>query len=400
MITNEALVILRNNITFTRSVQRTYDDQFARRGAKIGTTLNVRKPVRYIGTEGPALTTEDITETSVPVVLNHQWVVGITFTSSDLELKIGEFSKRLIQPAVATIANKIDNLGLAQYTGIANFAGAPGTVPQNLDIYLNAQAALNNSATPMDGQRYVVITPLMEATIVFALKGLFQSSTQIKEQYEKGQMGRAAGFDWSMDQNIATHVVGNAVGTPLSNGATQTGASIITDGWTATTATLKVGDIIDFAGVFQVNPQSRQSTGVLQPFVVTADVTADGGGNITVAIYPSIVTSGAAQTVTTSVADGSAIRVFGTAQAGLAAQAGKSTPQALAYHPDAFTLACADLPLPDGVDMASRAADKDVGLSVRMVRQYDIQTDKWPCRIDVLFGWATLRPELACRICS
>lgn len=344
---------------------------------------------------------EDITETSVPVVLNHQTHVGISFTSQDLKLSIDEFSKRLIAPAVATIANRIDFYGLQLYQQVYNFVGVPGTVPQDLNVYLNAQAALNNNATPMDGQRHVCITPQMESTIVYALKGLFQSSTQIKEQYEKGMMGTASGFDWSMDQNVWTHTVG-AIGTsnPLINTAGQTGASLITDGWTANAAILNVGDIIQLANVYQVNPQSRQSTNVLQPFVVTAPVVADGAGNATISVSPSIITAGAYQTVTTTPADNAIITVFGIGTASFAGLTGISTPQALAFHPDAFTLACADLPLPEGVDMAARAADPDIGISMRLVRAYDINTDKWPCRVDVLYGWAALRPELACRICS
>lgn len=402
MITNEALRILVNNLTFTRYVNRNYDSAFGVEGAKIGTTLNVRKPVRYLGSEGPALQIEDITETSVPVVLNHQSQVAITFTSQDLKLNIDDFSRRLIAPAVATIANKIDFYGLQLYNQVYNYVGVPGTVPADLNVYLSAQVALNNNAAPMDGQRHFCITPQMEATIVFALKGLFQSSTQIKEQYEKGMMGTAAGADWSMDQNVASHIVGTvASAVPVVNGANQTGSSLITDGWTVSVANeLRLGDIIQIAGIFQVNPQNRQSTGVLQPFVVTADCDADSGGNITIPISPAIVPSGAYQNVSALAADNAVITVFGIGTANFSTLTGVTTPQALLFHPDAFTLACADLPLPEGVDMAARASDPDIGLSVRLIRAYDINTDKWPCRIDVLYGWAALRPELACRIAS
>lgn len=402
MITNEALRILTNNLTFTRYMNRSYDSSFGVEGAKIGTTLNVRNPIRYLGGEGPALSIEDITETSVPVVLNRQPHVGITFTSQDLKLNIDDFSRRIIAPAVASIANKIDFAGLQLYKQVYNFVGVPGTIPADLDVYLNAQTALNNNATPQDGQRNFILTPAMEAKIVFALKGLFQSSTQIKEQYEKGKMGTAAGGDWSMDQNCATHVVGTVgTGNPLVNTSNQVGSSIVTDGWVASIAnTLRVGDIVQFAGVFQINPQNRQSTGVLQPFVVTADCDSDSGGNITIPISPAIVPAGAYQNVSALAADNAIITVFGIGTASFAGLTAVSTPQGMLFHPDAFTLACADLPLPGGVDNAARASDPDIGLSLRMIRQYSIMTDQWPCRVDVLFGVAALRPELACRICS
>jgi hypothetical protein len=400
MITNEALQVLVNNLGFTKRANREYDSSFGVEGAKIGATANIRKPVRYIGGDGPGVTLEDITETSVPVVLNHQGNVAMSFTSADLKLRIDEFSRRIIAPAVANIANRIDRDGLLLYQKVYNFVGTPGVVPANLDIYLNAQAALNNNATPMDGQRVVAISPNMEATVVFALRGLFQSSTQIKEQYEKGTMGVAAGFEWFMDQNVASHTVGLvASSTPLVNGANQTGTSIITDGWNASTQVLNVGDIVQFAGIYQVNPQNRQSTGVLQPFVITAPVTSDGSGNATLPISPGIVTAGAYQTVTVSAADNAVITVFGIGTASFSTLSGSVVTQGLAYHPNAFTLACADLPLPGGTDRAvARASDPEVGISIRMIRDYSIMTDQWPCRVDVLYGWAALREETACRI--
>ena len=391
MITREALRVLENNLTFTKGVNRQYDSRFGVEGAKIGTVLNVRKPPRYVGRTGSAISIEDAVETQVAVTLDTQFGVDISFTSEDLALKIDDFSERFINPAVATIANKIDHSGLALYKDIYQSVGTPGTTPNALLTYLQAGVKLDDSAAPMDGQRSVCITPLMQATMVDALKGLFQQSSAIASQYRKGQMGTAAGFDWFMDQNVNSHTVGPLGGTPLVNGASQTGASLITDGWTAAAAArLKQGDIFTIAGVNSVNPQSRQDTGVLQQFVCTADKSSDGSGNLTATISPSIVTSGYGQTVTGSPADNAAITVVGAAST--------VTPQGLAAHKDAFTLAMADLPLPKGTDMAARVSDDQLGMSIRMIRDYDITTDKFPCRLDVLFGWATLRPELACRV--
>ena len=391
MITREALRVLENNLTFTKGVNRQYDSRFGVEGAKIGTVLNVRKPPRYVGRTGSAISIEDAVETQVAVTLDTQFGVDISFTSEDLALKIDDFSERFITPAVATIANKIDHSGLALYKDIYQSVGAPGTTPNALLTYLSAGVKLDDSAAPMDGQRAVCITPLMQATMVDALKGLFQQSSAIASQYRKGQMGTAAGFDWFMDQNVNSHTVGPLGGTPLVNGGSQTGASLITDGWTASAASrLKQGDVFTVAGVNSVNPQSRQDTGVLQQFVCTADKSSDGSGNLTQTISPSIVVSGYGQTVTGSPADNAALTIVGAAST--------VTPQGLASHKDAFTLAMADLPLPKGTDMAARVSDDQLGMSIRMIRDYDITTDKFPCRLDVLFGWATLRPELACRV--
>ncbi len=373
MITREALRVLENSLTFTKQINRQYDDRFAVDGAKIGTVLNVRKPPQYVGRVGQALQIEDSTETQVPVTLDTQFGVDVQFSSQDLALNIDDFRDRFIKPAIATVANRIDRDGLLLHQTVWNQVGTPGTTPAALLTYLLAGVKLDDDATPMDGQRCLVLTPLMQATIVDALQGLFQQASEIAMQYRKGAMGTAAGFDWYMDQNTSTHTVGPLGGTPLTNGAGQTGNSLVTDGWTAAAARrLNKGDIFTIAGVFHVNPQSRQSNNVLQQFVVTANVDSDGAGNATIPIEPSITASGAFQTVSVAPGDGAAIVTSGAAST--------VTPQGLGFHKDAFTLASADLPLPRGVDMAARISDKQLGLSIRMVRAYDINQDQFPCR--------------------
>jgi hypothetical protein len=391
MITREALRVLENNLTFTKGVNRQYDSAFAQSGAKIGDTLNIRKPARYVGRSGATLSVEDHTETSVPLQLANQFGVDVQFTSKELALSLDDFSSRFLKPAMAVVANKIDNDGMALYKSVYNQVGTPGTTPSTLRTFLDAGAKMDFEACPRDGLRSVVIGPVAQASMVDALKGLFQSSNQIKDQYEEGTMGLAGGFKWSMDQNIWNHTAGQQGGTPLVNGAGQTGSTLSTKGWTASAAVrLKQGDIFTIAGVNAVNPQTRQSTGQLRQFVVTADFSSDGSGNGSIAISPAITTSGAFQTVDSAPADGAAITVF--------APASQATPTNLAYHRDAFCLGMADLPLPGGVDMASRISDNQLGVSVRMVRQYDIVNDRFPCRLDVLYGWKAIYPELACRI--
>ena len=394
MITREALMVLENNLTFTKGVNRQYDSQFARAGAKIGDTLNVRKPPKYKGRIGAPMQIEDSVETSVPVVLNKQFGVDLAFSSTELTLSIDDFRDRFIKPAVARIANEIDFDGLAQYKNVYNSVGTPGTVPNAFLTYLQAGQKLDEGATPYDDARSMIVNPRMQVTIVDQLKGLFQSSTEISQQYRRGRMGISAGFDWAMDQNINVHTYGTYGGVPLTNGATLSGATtLITDGWTASTPTLNVGDIFTVATVNSVNPMSGQvNPGTLQQFRVTAVTTTDAGGNMTISFAPPMISSGANRTVSSMPADGAAITVSGAS--------GTLSPQGLAYHRDAFTLAMADLELPGGTDMAARVSDRQLGMSIRMVRQYTIATDQFPARLDVLYGWATLRPEMACRIAS
>ena len=399
MITNRALFDLVNNLGAAKHINRQYSKEFAIKGAKIGNTVNVRMPARYVVTDGPVMVTQDFVEEQVAVRLDHHKHVAMSFSSEELLLSIDEFSDRVIRPAAAALANQIDADVLGLYKKVASFVGVPQTIPADAITYLNAGVELDNNATPIDGERYMVINPRMQAKAVDTLKGLFQSSERIKEQYEKGRMGTGLGFEFVMDQNTRVHTIGAIAGTPTVNGANQTGSSLLTQAWGAL-ATLKEGDIIQLANSYQVNPQNRESTGTLQPFRVTADTAADGAGAMTIPIWPAITTAGARQTVTNSPASGALISVFGVAAANFATIASKQTPQGLAFHKNAFTLAAADLPLPEGVDKAARPALPEVGLSLTLIRDFDISSYQWPCRLDVLYGVQALRPELACRVCS
>lgn len=392
MIAKEALMAFKNKLGFTSQVNRQYSDQFAKSGAKIGNSITIRKPPRFTVSSGPALSVQDVTEESTSLTLASQKHVDFKFSSQELTLSVDKFRERYIDNAVMALANQVDMDGLnLAATSVANSVGTPGTVPSLLATYLSAQQKLNEMACPTDDKRSLFITPAAQAATVNALSGLFQSSSEIAKQYEKGMMGMAVGAKWFMAQNLFTRTVGPLGGTPLVNGASQTGSSLATKGWTAAAASrLNVGDVFTVAGVYAVNPLTKQSTGSLQQFVVTAAFSSDGSGNGSVAIYPSIVTSGATQTVSASPADGAAITVVGAAAT--------SSPQNVLCHENAFTLGSADLELPQGVDFAAMASDEESGLSIRVIRAYDINNDVFPCRLDILYGWAALRPEWACRI--
>lgn len=390
MITRESTRILENNLTVVKQMNKDYNDQFAVAGAKIGTTVNARKPPRYAGRVGQALAVEDITETSVPVTLTTQRGVDLAVTSADLALNINDFGK-LIKPAIASVANKVDFDATLLYQTVWNTLGTPGSTPNTLLTYLQVGQRLNEEAAPLD-DRAICMTPAMNASIVDALKGLFQAGDRIASQYKKGMIGQGAGFEWYMDQNMRTHKVGPLGGSPLVNGAGQTGASLITNGWTAAAASrVKKGDVFTIAGCNAVNPQNLQSTGSLRQFVIQADGSSDGAGNLTLAIAPSIVVAGPFATVDSVPVSGNALTFVGAANT--------QTPQGLAFHPDAFTFATADLPLyGKGVVEADRVADKQLGLSVRMIKAYDINNDREPMRLDILYGFAAIYPELAVRI--
>lgn len=393
MITQEALMILENSVKFTKHVRRDFDKQYAVAGAKIGTTLNIRKPVRYTRTTGQGLALQDVTETSVPLSLTTQYQRAFTFSSADLALSVDDFSNRFVKPALASMANDIDYDGLQLYKTIAGLVGTAGSVPTDLSTYLSSRVVLANNAAPMDDELSLVIDPNMEANIVNALKGLFQDSTEVARQYKDGTMGRTIGYRWTMDQNVANHTFGTSTGVPTLNGVPANGAtSLVTTGWTASTDTVNQGDVFTIAGVYAVNPQNRQSTGSLAQFVCTAGQTASGASAMTIPISPAIYSSGPFQNVNAMPTTSAAINLVNAN--------GTASHQGLAFHKEAFAFACADLPLPGGVDMAARKSDDQLGMSIRLIRDYDINMDRIVTRADLLGGWGTLYQELACRIAS
>ena len=413
-ITNEALMVLENELTFSSEVDRNYDDQFAVVGAKIGATVNVRRPGRFIGTTGPALNVEDLNESSIPVTLSTQFHVDTQFTTQDLALSLDMFSDRILKPAVAAIANKIDFDGTTTAAlNTANIVGTAGTPPTSLLTYLNAQAYLDSEGAPRDGRRSCIVEPFTSATIVDSLKGLFVPNDKIGMQYEKGLMGRdSGGMNWKLDQNIVSQTFGNfTTSTVTASVNTSTTGGILTSGWASSstitltaantgTINLNAGDTFQIAGVYATNPQNRQAYGTnkLRSFVVKSAVSVASGSSVSVTVSPAIISAGQFQNVSIPVPGASAVTFFGSQYN--ASGYGLVSPQNIVMHRNAFCMAMADLELPEGVHFAGRASDKEIGLSMRVVRQYTINNDSIPTRVDVLYGWAPLYQELACRVAA
>lgn len=396
MITNEALVVLANNTSFTKLINRQYDSYFSKKGAQIGATINIRKPVRYVGRRSQTLSVEGSQESSVPLALNIPYGVDMNFTSNDYVLNINDFSKQFLVPAMSQLASMIDQDGLALAKQIYNAVGTPGTAPNSTQTYLQAGARLNNEAVPPN-DRYIVYNANTEIAIVGALQGLFNPTNKISTQYETGSMrGRALGFEWYLDQTVYVHTVGTYSGTPLVNGSTAQGAtSIVTDGWGAASF-LNVGDLFTIAGVYAVNPQTRANYGDLRQFVVNSLATADGSGNMTINFSPALVAPDGGnpvnnQNVTALPADNAAITVFGAS--------GTITPQNLAFQKDAFAFATVDLPDMPGVECSVQSLP-ELGFSLRIMRGTDMVNNRQICRCDLLGGWAVLRPEMAVRIAA
>jgi hypothetical protein len=401
-ITREALWVLENNLVMAKHVNRQYSDEFANKDAKIGATINIRKPPRYKGRSGPTLSIEDSTETYLPLTVDQWEGCDLVFSDADLALNIDDFSERFIKPAIATVSNKIDRSLCSLYKKVANTVGVPGTAVSSLLPFLQAGAYLADEATPQDGDKAAIVDPWTEVDLVDSLKGLFHSSAEIEKQYKEGTMGLAGGYKFSMDQNIYRHTVGVQGGTPLYNGSlSYTASTIGSKGWTAAAAVrLNAGDMFTIENVYAVNPQTRESTGHLRNFVVSSDFSSDGSGNGSIKIGgDGIITSGPFQNVSAAPVDGARITVFPTTINGFTSTTGgTTTPMNLAFHKNAFALATVDLPLPKGVHYAERIVSKKLGISMRIVQAYDIVNSLFPLRIDILYGTCVLYPGFAARV--
>jgi len=404
IITNETLRILHNESAFLGNINTEYEDQFANKGMKAGSVVNVRQPVQYTIRDGATINIQDVNETTVPITMEAEFGIDWAFSDYDLKLSIDEFSKRYLAPAAKRLAAELDlRIATRFYRGVANFSGTPGTPISTAQAVLDAAVLLDNAACPRTDGRMLALTPLSNAKLVGGMSGLFNDQATQGKQLKNGMMSTNLGVDFIMSQNLPTHTVGGLGGTPLVNGANQglinsgstdnpsaATTSLITDGWTAAVANrLKRGDVFTIAGVFAVNPETKVSTGVLRQFIATADAASDGAGNLTVAIYPAIIAGGAYQNVTARPADNAAITV-------LTGTASTAYGQNIMFHRDAFTLVTADMELPKGMDMADRAVED--GVSIRFIRGYDITNNRRICRFDLLAGYGLLRPEWAVRV--
>ncbi len=390
VITREALRIFKNTNLFLRNIDTQYDNSFAKTGAKIGDTLRIRLPNEYAVRTGKVAVPQDTIERSVPLTVSTQQGVDVQFSSAEKALSLDDFSNRVLLPAMNSLAGQIAVNVMQSAEGFSNLtfkgrnADNSGTIQTpDASTWLDAGAQLDLTGTPRmnsKGNRKVILDPRTQARTVSSLAGLFNNQQKVGEQYKTGEMGMdTLGFDWGVDQTVIKHTNGTYSAGNV-NGANQTGSTLVVS---AITGTLNKGDVISIAGVFGVNPVTKATTGELRQFVVTANVAA---GSTQVPIYPAIVAGNVPfGTVSASPANGAAITLVGGA--------GVTFRKNFAMDPLAMTLATADLPLPDGVNRASRESYD--GISLRFIEGYDVYNDVFVSRFDILYGWAVIRPEWA-----
>jgi len=377
-VTREIARVLHQKLNFIGTIDRQYDDSFAKSGAKVGDTLKIRLPNQYVVRTGALLATQDTNETSVTLQVATQKGVDLNFTSTDLTMSLDDFSKRIIEPAAAVLAANIEADAMSMYKDVSQSVWNGGSAA-TLARVLAARKLMQDALAPLN-DRSANLNTQDTVDLVDGLKALFNDQSALAKQYREGAMGRAAGFDFMENTMWPAHARGAANSAYLVNGAAQSGSALTVDTGAGVPA---AGDVFTIAGVFRVHPETRTSTGILQQFVVGA-----GATTTSFPISPAITASGPTQNVSGAPADNAAIAFLGTASTAVGTS--------LLYQKEAFAFATADLVMPDGVDWKAREVVD--GVSVRLVRQYTIATDAFPTRLDVLYGYKTLRPQLAARL--
>ena len=398
-VTFEVAMYFVNSLRGVAQFDRSYSDEYVQAGAKVGDTVKVRLPQQFEASEGEALVLQNLLDRTVNVILNRRRHVGFQWSSAQATLELDDIRNRYVQPAAETLANVYDRVSLADvYKSVYNAIGTLGTTPSAALTYLQARVKILDLAGPDEGL-VAVLDPLSNAIIANATSALFHPGGKVAENWSKGQFAneQLGIAKWFQDQNIPRFTSGSATSasTPLINGASQTGSSIVTDGWGSGATALKKGDILTFAGVRSVNPLSKEDTGRLAQFVLTADV-SDSTGAATLSISPSIITSGALQNVTGSPADNAVVTYWAMAAGGT--QAATVSPQNLVFHPKAFASVMADLVMPNGGARATRVNSKSLNVAMRYVEQFNITTDQNLNRLDILFGSAPIQERMACRV--
>jgi len=398
IIAKEALMMLTNSLVMGKLVYKEYKNEFK----KVGTSVSIRKPNKFTVTKAQARSNENVTEYKETLTVATQAHVTWAFSSVELTMTIEEYSQRYIQPAAAELANTVDYDLTGLYDDVFSQKGTPGTTPSNFSDLGACQQVLDELAAP--SPRVAVINPAAHWAIADGLKGTF-ASKPANDILTKGYLGTIANLDIHMDQNIRRHTTGafttsctplvdDDPGTNIQEGSYQ----IQSDGWNASAAVLKAGDVFTVGSgaasyVYAVNPKSRVSTGQLKQFVSLNDETADSAGNVTIDVMSStsegMRSTGSYKNMTRLPPNDASINMVGT----------ESTeyPMNLIFHPNAFALVTMPIAMPANT-WGARVTDKQMGLSIRVVKAYDIDQDEEILRMDILFGVACLYPELAARM--
>jgi len=399
-VSKDVAVAWKNNIKLIANFDRQWDRTWENlpQGAKIGDTAQVRLPQRFVVTEGQAFVQQAILNQTVPVSVNHQYQVGMGWSSADSALRVEEVQERYTMPAGRALASKADvQSGAEVYYTVYNSVGTPGTAITDDVTYTDGVAKLRNLGVPEE--LVAVLDPKSQSKLLAANFALFNPQAQISKYFRSGQFaGAALGVDeWFWDPLLPTHTTGTfTTATPIVSSAGQTGSTLAMSG--LGTYAFKKGDIFTVAGVNSVNPVGYTDTGDLQQFVITADTAGTTTG--TLPISPPIITSGQLQTVTASPANNAVVTFLGATGTVAATMAATASKQSLVFNPGAFAFVAVDLPKNLPGANSRRVNDEQVRISLRWTEQYQFMSDQLPSKVEMLVGVAAIVPQFAFRCFS
>lgn len=401
VIAKQALAILENEFGWMNQIHRAHEEEFAKKvnGYAVGESITIRRPADFTVRTGATLSTQDVIEGSVTLTIDQQIGVDFSFTETDLTLKVTDMAERIMKPAMSNIINYMANdLLTVMYKGVYNWAGTPGQAVNSFADFAKGPERLDEMAVPTS-DRCAILCPADHWALIGAATSLSNTGAE-GSAYRNGSLGKLGGIDTYMSQLVPTHTNGTADNTtPFIKGASQTVTydtakatwtmSLLTDGHDAS-VTIKAGTVFTIANVYMVNPKTKATTTILQNFVVTADVTADGTttNTTTLVISPPIITAGPHQTVNAAPADDAAITIFGSASTGYK--------QNMLFHKNTMGLAIVPMHMPPAAYGAARESYK--GLSCRVIPIYDGTNDVSKWRLDMLYGRKVLDPRLATRL--
>lgn len=412
IVTKESLMVLHNNLCAAneKNIVRKYDNKFAQTGAKTGDTLTIRKPPLYQVKKQIAFAAQNYEEPSVQLKVDQVAQVPCSWSAHDLTLNMDDFSGRFVRPAVVPLANDVDLSILGLYKQVWNVKGTPGSIPSADTPFLNIRDTLVYQAAVDTGFFPLITSPTVNSAMSSALGTRFNDRAEVSGQYKKGRMGTALGFEWMVTQNVRMHTTGAfgssagcTVNGALNDGATQitlAAASNSVSGW------IKEGDVFQIENVYEVNPITKESTGVLKNFVATADADSSGGGAVVINFQPPVYHAATPkQNASAQIAHGAVVYIYGVAHAtsaGYASVASKQSAQNMTWAQEAVTLAMVDIErAEDGSGVKQTTVrDEDLGLSMMLTERYAFETLSKDKRLDILYGRTLLRPEHVGRVAA
>lgn len=385
-----------DNLQFAKSIGKADEKDYnGKNGYSAGDTIYISKPARFTPNNSLDITSniQSVTEDKVPLVLDIISSVAIDLDSQELAstINIKSIYERAIKPATAAIAQDVEKIMLNRAAlAVSNSVGVPTSNTFNTLTMLQATQKLDEFLAPQDGERYALLNPAGRVAAVDARKGLFQSSAEIAKQYKTGYIGEADGLEYMSNNLLPRLTAGTATGAITVTTTSINAATTIALTGTSS-QTLKAGQIFTISSVNAVHPQTKADLGYLQQFVVTADNTASSGAFTGVAISPTIydaATGKTLQNVSALPQSGATVTLLGAASA--------ITPQNLVYHKDAFRMVSVPLIMPDAVELAVQETYK--GISVAIVRAFDVFKRRMITRVDFLGGFVAVRPEWSSRL--